>query len=71
MSDEFYNETSVWYQLFYMVPLFALFRVRLYLAFIVAECACVTSGLGGYPARTKPRCGLGPTDLEAANETYM
>lgn len=59
-SEEFY-EHGFWYRLLYMVPIFFIGRMRFYSAWLLSECAYVTSALGAYPAETKPRPGHGPT----------
>ncbi|XP_045211572.2 lysophospholipid acyltransferase 7-like [Mercenaria mercenaria] len=63
-SEEFqYN--PFWFRIFYMVPMFQIFRSRLYLAWIMSEVMSMTAGLGAYPVESKTRCGEGPTDLKA------
>ncbi|ELT92151.1 hypothetical protein CAPTEDRAFT_141205 [Capitella teleta] len=59
-----------WFRLLYMAALSFIFRLRFYCGWILAECGCMTAGLGAYPAVTKPRCGAGPTDFEAFEECY-
>lgn len=64
-SDEFYTETTFWYRVFYMWPVFTTFRMRIYIGLLLSECACTMAGLGAYPVETKPRPGMGPsTNLE-------
>jgi lysophospholipid acyltransferase 7 len=63
-TDEFY-ENPFWFRLCYMVPMFMIFRTRLYCAWILSECMCITAGFAAYPKVAKARCGSGPTDLEA------
>ncbi|XP_070579292.1 lysophospholipid acyltransferase 7-like [Ptychodera flava] len=60
MTDEFYSYSS-WFTTFYMVPMFFVFRTRMYSAWVLSECVCVMSTLGAYPASSKPKCGQGPT----------
>lgn len=48
-------------RLFYMVPVFFAFRMRFYVAWIVAECGCIAAGFGAYPVAAKARAGGGPT----------
>jgi len=48
-----------------MVPMFFIFRTRLYVAWIMSECIAIASALGAYPAASQPRCGSGPTNFEA------
>ncbi|GFR90334.1 lysophospholipid acyltransferase 7 [Elysia marginata] len=62
-TDEFL-ERSFLFRLFYMVPMFTIFRTRLYLAWIFSEIMSMTAGFGAYPIKAKPRCGDGPTDLK-------
>lgn len=66
-TDEFLDE-PFWFRVFYIVPMFTVFRTRLYIAFLLSECMCMTAGLGGYPVASKPRCGQGPSDLQALDD---
>ncbi|XP_064617963.1 lysophospholipid acyltransferase 7-like [Liolophura sinensis] len=66
-TDEFLDE-PFWFRVFYIVPMFMVFRTRLYTAFLLSECMCMTAGLGGYPVVSKPKCGQGPTDLQALDD---
>ncbi|KAM4703517.1 lysophospholipid acyltransferase 7-like [Rhinophrynus dorsalis] len=59
-TDEFYD-CSFLYRLFYMVPIFFVFRMRFYLAWIFAECGCMAAAFGAYPVAAKSRPGGGPT----------
>ncbi|XP_034333714.2 lysophospholipid acyltransferase 7 [Magallana gigas] len=68
-TEEFY-EHPFWFRLFYMVPMFTIFRTRLYMAWILSESMCMTSGLGAYPEASQPKCGQGPTDLKKLHESY-
>jgi len=63
-TDEFY-ENPFWYRLWYMVPMFTVFRVRMYFAWLMSELVCMAAMLGAYPADSKPRIGKGPNDLQA------
>ncbi|KAK6170109.1 hypothetical protein SNE40_018584 [Patella caerulea] len=67
-TDEFY-ERSFLYRLLFMVPMFMIFRTRLYIAWILSECMCMTSTLGAFPIKAKARCGQGPTDLTGLAES--
>lgn len=62
-TDEFL-ERSFLFRLFYMVPMFTIFRTRLYMAWIFSEIMSMAAGFGAYPVKSKPRCGEGPTDLK-------
>ncbi|XP_071477788.1 lysophospholipid acyltransferase 7-like [Diadema antillarum] len=59
-TDEFY-ENSYWYRTFYMVPIFVVFRTRMYSAWLLSECVCMSAALGAYPKALKPKCGQGPS----------
>lgn len=61
-TDEFY-ENPLWYRLFYMTLIFTIFKLRFYVAWILAEFSCMTAGFGLYPSISKPRPGGGPTNL--------
>ena len=67
-SDEFYTENPLLYRVLYMVPMFFIFRTRLYVAWIVSEGICIASTLGAYPSASQPRCGTGPTNFEALHQ---
>lgn len=51
--------------------MFMVFRTRLYFAWYLAECMCISSTLGCYPIKSKPRCGNGPTDFEELEKWYV
>ncbi|KAL6729473.1 hypothetical protein Aduo_000523 [Ancylostoma duodenale] len=61
-------EMSFPYRMLYAAAVFVVFRTRVYSAWAVAESMCVTLGLGIYPADSKPRTVVGPTDLEKYKE---
>ncbi|KAK3090685.1 hypothetical protein FSP39_013739 [Pinctada imbricata] len=67
-TDEFYLE-PFWFRLFYMVPMFIVFRTRLYIAWVLSECMSMMATLGAYPKLSVPKCGKGPTDLKALDES--
>ncbi|CAG5124357.1 unnamed protein product [Candidula unifasciata] len=64
VETEEFLDRSFLYRLLYMVPMFIIFRTRLYMAWIMSECMCFTAGLGAYPDKSSPRCGEGPTDYK-------
>ncbi|GAB1610528.1 lysophospholipid acyltransferase 7-like [Argonauta hians] len=66
-TDAFY-ERPLWFRLFYMMPIFCVFRWRLYIAWILAECSCMMGAYGAYPAESLPKCGQGPSDLKALHK---
>uniref|UniRef100_A0ACB8EW56 Lysophospholipid acyltransferase 7 n=1 Tax=Sphaerodactylus townsendi TaxID=933632 RepID=A0ACB8EW56_9SAUR len=78
-SSAFY-ERGLPFRLFYMMPVFFVFRMRFYVAWLCAECACIAAAFGAYPAAAKSRSGGGPTveyeplsrsaDGEALSLTY-
>lgn len=59
-KDEFYEQAFL-FRLFYMVPIFFVFRMRFYVAWIFAECGCIAAAFGAYPVTAKSRSGGGPT----------
>jgi len=59
-SAEWHSEHSVLYKIFYMIPIFFNFRMRIYAGFTLSEVSCIMAGLGAYPASSKPRPGQGP-----------
>lgn len=48
-TTEFYESRSVLYRLFYVWPTFFIFRMRIYCGITLAECICISAGLGCYP----------------------
>eukprot|EP00058_Branchiostoma_floridae_P013858 XP_002599346.1 hypothetical protein BRAFLDRAFT_199715 [Branchiostoma floridae] len=60
-TEEFYATSGVPYRLWYMLGMFLVFRMRMYSAWILAECSCITAGMGAYEEWRKPKCGQGPT----------
>ncbi|VDI11645.1 lysophospholipid acyltransferase 7 [Mytilus galloprovincialis] len=67
-TEEFF-EHPFWFRLFYMVPMFMIFRTRLYMAWLVSESMCMTSSLGAYPVEAKAKYGQGPTDLSGLDQS--
>jgi lysophospholipid acyltransferase 7 len=61
LSDEFYNDRSWVYRLFYVWPTFFIFRMRICCGLMLAECICTYAGFGAYPRESEPKCGTGPT----------
>lgn len=61
-TEEFYGH-GLAYKLLYLSPVFLIFRLRLYMGFVLGECVCIAAGLGCYPARSKPVPGAGPTNV--------
>ena len=51
-----------------MVPMFMIFRTRLYMAWLLSECMCITAGFAAYPTAGNPKCGQGPIDLKAYDQ---
>merc|ERR1719300_140215 len=66
---EWQQNTGFWWKVFYMMPIFFNFRMRIYAGFTLSECACIMSGLGAYPVASDPRPGQGPTKLENLAES--
>lgn len=60
-SSGFYEKTSFFYRLFYMIPLYIEFRTKMYANNKFAEIILITAGLGVYPKISHPKCGHGPT----------
>lgn len=61
-SEEFYNQRSWMYRLFYIWPSVFIFRMRMYSGIILADCVCVCSGFGAYPKELEAKCGQGPSN---------
>ncbi|XP_006000687.1 lysophospholipid acyltransferase 7 [Latimeria chalumnae] len=59
-SDEFYTRPFL-FRLFYMVPVFFVFRMRFYVAWVFAEGGCIAAAFGAYPKEARSRSGGGPT----------
>ncbi|EEB16406.1 leukocyte receptor cluster lrc 4, putative [Pediculus humanus corporis] len=60
-SETFYLMTTFWYRLWYIIPVFVAFRMRIYIGLLLSEAACITAGIGAYPCETEPKPGKGPT----------
>ena len=67
-DDTFYEESSIFWRIFYMTPVFFNFRMRLYSGFVLSECTCISAGLGVYPEASEPKPGIGPTKLQVLKE---
>jgi len=63
-TPEWQQSSGFLWKVFYMMPVFFNFRMRIYAGFTLSECACIMAGLGAYPVRSEPRPGQGPTKLE-------
>ncbi|XP_028929589.1 lysophospholipid acyltransferase 7 [Ornithorhynchus anatinus] len=61
VREEAFYARSFAFRLFYMTPVFFTFRMRFYVAWIMAECGCIAAGFGAYPVGAKARAGGGPT----------
>jgi len=61
---EWQQDTGFLWKVFYMMPVFFNFRMRIYAGFTLSECACIMAGLGAYPTSSNPRPGQGPTKFE-------
>ncbi|XP_055337429.1 lysophospholipid acyltransferase 7-like [Paramacrobiotus metropolitanus] len=65
LYDEiFYATTNAPYRFLVVMALFVWFRMKFYIAWVLAESACIAAGLGIYPAICKPKPGHGPTEPE-------
>jgi len=71
VNTEEFAEQPFAFRLFYMVPMFQIFRSRLYLAWIMSELMCFTAGLGAYPVEAKARIGEGPHDYVALKKWWV
>merc|ERR1712107_429161 len=63
-TEEWEKSHGVLWKLFYMMPIFFNFRMRIYAGFTLSECACIMLGLGAYPECSDPRPGQGPSKPE-------
>ena len=61
---EWQESSGFLWKVFYMMPVFFNFRMRIYAGFVLSECACIMAGLGAYPTISDPRPGQGPTKLD-------
>ncbi|XP_071953393.1 lysophospholipid acyltransferase 7-like [Antedon mediterranea] len=59
-EDEFYDN-PFWYRYLFMFPVFIVFRLRMFSAWVLSEVVCIFAGLGAYPTQTNPKCAQGPT----------
>lgn len=62
MSNEFYEDRLWIYRVFYMIPLFLIFRMRIYAGAKFSELIMLNAGMGAYPRISKSKCGKGPTE---------
>ncbi|CAD6188764.1 unnamed protein product [Caenorhabditis auriculariae] len=62
-------EMTLFYRFVYAAAVFAVFRARVYSAWAIAESICVLLGIGVYPASSKPKIVVGPTDLAEFNKS--
>ncbi|KAG6925935.1 membrane bound O-acyltransferase domain containing 7, partial [Chelydra serpentina] len=63
VRSEAFAARALPFRLFYMVPVFFVFRMRFYVAWLCAECACIAAAFGAYPTAARARPGGGPTTL--------
>ena len=63
-TPEWQQSSGFLWKVFYMMPVFFNFRMRIYAGFTLSECACIMAGLGAYPVTSDPRPGQGPTKLD-------
>jgi len=63
-TEEWQQSSGILWKVFYMMPVFFNFRMRIYAGFTLSECACIMAGLGAYPILSDPRPGQGPTKLD-------
>ncbi|CAH8667740.1 unnamed protein product [Schistosoma curassoni] len=68
-TAEFYDRHFL-YRFFYMMVIFFTFRMRIYFAWKMSECVCISARLGAYPKLSEPEKGEGPTNLHAL-DLYM
>lgn len=61
VRSEAFEARSLPFRLFYMTPVFFVFRMRFYVAWLCAECACIAAAFGAYPTTARARSGSGPT----------
>ncbi|XP_055682633.1 lysophospholipid acyltransferase 7 [Lutzomyia longipalpis] len=74
-TDEFYTDESILYRLWYVWPVFFIFRMRIYIGLTLAECVCTAAGVGIYPTVFQSTPGGGPRTkddqlLKDWQETY-
>lgn len=68
-TEEFY-ERGLLFKLLYLTPVFIVFRLRLYIGFVLGECVCIMAGLGVYPVESKAVPGGGPTDISGLLDVW-
>ncbi|XP_038069077.1 lysophospholipid acyltransferase 7-like [Patiria miniata] len=67
LSEEFYSH-GYFQRIYFTVVLVTAYRLRMYAAWLLAECVCISATLGAYPVSTKPKVGLGPS-VEPAEDS--
>lgn len=60
LSSEFYEDRSVLYRLYYVLPTFLVFRSRIFTGLLLGECVCTSASFGAYPTITNVVKGEGP-----------
>ena len=68
LHTEEFAESTVFFKIAYMFPLFSMFRLRMYFGWLLAEICFVIAGFGAYPKWSEPKPGKGPT--KRAYEIY-
>lgn len=68
-TEEFYKR-GLLFKLLYLTPVFIIFRLRLYIGFVLGECVCIMAGLGVYPVESKAVPGGGPTDISGLLDVW-
>lgn len=68
-TEEFY-ERGLLFKLLYLTPVFIIFRLRLYIGFVLGECVCIMAGLGVYPVESKAVPGGGPTNINGLLDVW-
>lgn len=61
ISEEFYNDHSWLYRIYYAFIVSCSLRARVYCGFILLESSYTIAGLGAYPKELKSRSGHGPS----------
>lgn len=61
LAEEFYEDRHFMYRLWYSVPIFLQFRMRMYIGMRMSEAVCIMAGAGCYPSFSDPKPGKGPS----------
>ncbi|KAI3384742.1 hypothetical protein SNEBB_009025 [Seison nebaliae] len=60
MKEKWFIEQSIFFRLIFTAAMFLQLRARFYCGWVIAEMACIKSGIGTFPQPSLPKSGFGP-----------